>query len=234
MTDIHCHILPCVDDGAETTDEALELLRSEIEQGVDTVCLTPHLRKKMFISSDETIKKAFEKLKAAAAAAELPVELYLSREYHYDSGLLEKLESGELLPMGQERVLLVEFANLTTYREMLEAVRFVQSCGYKPLIAHVERYAAVQKSPDSIGALIKQGALIQINADSVIGRCGLVMKFTCRYLLKHDMVNVVASDAHDTQMRAVRMKDCEAYISKHYGSEKAEQLLNTAPLSILN
>ena len=168
LADIHCHIVPYVDDGALRIQEAEELLSMQAEQGVTTICCTPHLRKHMFETPDEVIKQRFEQVKEVVTKAELPLILYLSREYHCDELLIKKLEAGEILPLGNGNTLLLEFSHRHSEEQMQKYVKIVKSYGFRPLLAHAERFEALE-SLGSMARLTELGALIQMNASSVTG-----------------------------------------------------------------
>ena len=138
LADIHCHLMPYVDDGAYDEEESLELLKLEAAQGVGSICLTPHLRAEMFESSDETVAEHFALVQRLVEEAALALRLYYSREYHFDRIFRSRLESGNRRPLGQGKHLLVEFGGRHSAADMLEAVASVQEAGWKPLIAHVE------------------------------------------------------------------------------------------------
>ena len=245
IADIHCHILPYVDDGALRTQESDELVRMQREQGVTAVCCTPHLRKHMFETPDEEIRLRFEQLlkrqgagsedasEPSAGAAPSPVRFYLSREYHCDALLLEKLEQGAILPLGEGNFLLSEFSYRHTEAQIREFIRIILSYGFRPLIAHLERYPAIEK-PAQAAALIDMGALIQMNASSVVGAEGRRQAAWCKKLLKAGLVHVIASDAHDPSDRPPELAACAALLERRFGNDTADRLLRINPLQILN
>lgn len=154
-----------------------------------------------------------------------------AREYHYDSLSRAKLRAGEVSPMGGS-VLLTEFSSAHSREEILDAVAEIHRHQYMPLIAHAERYAFVDE--DFAAALRAAGALIQVNADAVLGYDGRYAKRLVWAMLKNDTVDVIASDAHDSAFRPPRMKACYERIAKKLGSEAAEQLLHKNPARILS
>ena len=228
MTDLHCHLLPYVDDGARDLEEAERLLSLEAEQGVTTLCVTPHLREGMFETPDEAIEKQFARLRPMAE--EKGVRLYLSREYHYDRLFWEKLRAGEVLAIGGG-VLLTEFSSAHSPEQMLGAVEEIRAYGLIPLVAHVERYPATNE--EFTGELRAAGAVIQVNADAVLGYDGRYIKRLVWSLLKTDAVDVIASDAHDTAFRPPRMRACYDRISKKLGPSRAERLMRINPERLL-
>lgn len=233
LIDIHCHLIPYVDDGAYDLDEAGELLEEEVRQGVRRICLTPHLRRGMFETTDEEIEKRFAQLQQLAAERQLPLWLYHSREYHADSLFRARLEEGRVRPLGEGDTLLVEFGYHFELAEMLSALQMVRLAGYRPLVAHVERYDAVQRDAALAQKLADAGAMLQLNAGSILGREGLRQKHLCARLIRQGLVRVVASDAHDLEQRKPELAACASHLERKYGRETAKRLLSVNPLGIL-
>lgn len=234
IADIHCHILPYVDDGAEQKEESRKLLRMQYEQGVRTVCCTPHLRKGMFETPDEEIQEQFERFRERAGALRKRMRFYLSREYFCDSSFISRLERDEVLPLGDSRFLLTEMSSRYSEKEIFDYVNIILKCGYRPLIAHVERYPSMTKSVLQIQELVDMGALIQVNAGSILAREGIKQAAWCKKLLKEGLVHVVASDSHDSESRPPEMDKAADYLQKKFGEEYARELLRINPLTILN
>ena len=233
LADIHCHLMPYVDDGAYDEEESLALLKQEVEQGVRSICLTPHLRVDMFETSDEEIQRHFDMVRQLAREAALPLELCHSREYHFDRLFRERLEGGRLRPLGAGNTLLVEFGGRHSREEILDAVKMVGEAGYVPLIAHVERYAPLHQEWGFAYTLREFGAMLQLNAGSVLGQEGLRQRLLCRKLLQKNLVTVIASDAHDTRIRTPQLRQCAEHLESKYGRKTAELLLSGNPKAIL-
>ena len=230
LADIHCHIVPYVDDGAAVLEEAIALLESQYLQGVRIVCATPHLRAGMFESSDEEIIRQFKRLKEMASEKFPDLSLFLSREYHCDKLLRDKLISNDLLPLGDG--LLIEFSSRHTEKQIHEYIRLVKDRGLVPVIAHVERYPVID-SKAAVKALKELGARIQVNAGSVLGREGFRKRLFVRSLLKEKLVDVVASDCHDTENRPCELQAAYEWIRKKCGASYASDVLYRKPLEIL-
>lgn len=232
IADIHCHLLPYVDDGAMDLEEAMELLREEHRQGVYTVCLTPHLRTKMFETPDEKIQQQFERLNEMQRREGLNLRMHLSREYFCDKMLFKRIRNGKILPLGNNHILL-EFSTVLPFSEMKKRVEECISLGYHPLIAHIERCYAVREDKQRAEQLIQLGAKLQVNAGSILGKEGLRKKWLTHWLLKQGLVYAVASDAHDMEYRVPLLEQCHAYLTKKYNSEFADTVLRKNPLDLL-
>lgn len=233
LVDIHCHLVPYVDDGAYDLNTAEALLREQVRQGVETICLTPHLRKGMFETDQSEIDRQVDRLRELVREAELPLRLYDSREYHFDEGFLRCLTEGRLKAMGEGKTLLVEFGRRHRAENMFEAIRLCREAGFQPLIAHVERYEPTRQDSGLAEKLLEQGAKLQVNAGSLLGWEGLRQKWLAHRLVRQGLVAAVASDAHDLEGRKPNLADCAALLTRKYGQETAERLLCTGPMALI-
>lgn len=234
LVDLHCHILPYVDDGALRTEESEQLLDMLYLQGVRVICATPHLREKMFETPDEEIRAQFDELQAYAARRSYAVRLFLSREYHCDRLTRERMEQGSLLRMGAGNTVLLEFSQRHDYDYILSWIDDARTRGYQPLVAHVERYPALEGDLDKVSALIQKGAKLQMNAGSILGHEGLRQAKWSRRLLKESMIHVVASDSHDPVDRPPELDACQRYLRKKIGDACADALMRDNPMRILS
>lgn len=234
LTDIHCHIVPYVDDGAEDLNESLELLSIMYVQNVRNICATVHLRGGMFETSDETLLEQFLIVKEAAEERFPGLSLYLSREYHCDETFYDLLAKGTLIPYGSGNILLTEFSSRHTASYIFKYTQYIIARGYIPLIAHAERCRALRDDIKLIGKLKDAGALIQLNADSILGIEGTTERGFCKKLLKEKMADVVASDAHDPTYRPPRLLECAQWLERKFGAAYTEKLIYDNPEYILH
>ena len=234
IADIHCHLLPYVDDGAEHIDEMEDMLISQAKQGVKVICFTPHLRAGMFTSTDEDILRRFEQAKEFVQANKLSIRLCLSREYYCDKTFLKKLDASEVLTMGRGKSLLMEFSSRYDMDTICGYIKRARAAGYQPVTAHVERYPAISNDARKVERLINSGARIQVNASSLLGREGLRQKLFSWKLMKLGLVDVVASDAHDPKYRPPELRKCVRKIENIMGQARARKTLWDGPLEILS
>lgn len=231
--DIHCHIIPSVDDGAADFREAEELLRMEYAQGVRSIIVTPHFRIGMFETSQERIKRQFLILKKVAGRISHNLNLYLGCEFHANMEMIEMLQSGRGTTMADSRYILTEFSHAAPASYIRERLYSLILHGYMPVAAHVERYEAARRHIDFVGELIDMGALIQMNADSVIGAEGFGVRRFCHKLLKNGMVHFIGSDCHGTTRRIPKIGMAYDHIFKKFGRSCAEELFIRNPQRIL-
>ena len=225
FVDIHTHILPGVDDGAQDLTQALNLLKRAYSQGTGAMILTPHYRGRYRGNISPKLKKVFEELSTAAQKECPNLSLYLGCEVGYELDIAEKIASGTVLSLNGTQYVLLEFQQTSFYSRILDGVLEVLNFGYVPIIAHAERYDAFRQHPMLAEEVTRLGALIQLNADSILGKCGLGIRWYCHKLLKDRLVHFVATDAHDDKLRKPELNRCYQKIRKKYGQEYADALL---------
>lgn len=230
--DIHNHILPGLDDGAGSMTETMELLSAAYEQGIRHLVFTPHCRKKMFEVSANDREQVFRQV-AEQAYAEFPdMELFLGCEYHVGEDPSRDVQQAQFCMAGQKTVL-AEFSPVDSYQFIMQGVRQMQDWGYRVILAHPERCLCLRENMKFIRQLHDSGAMLQLNADSVLGFCGWRLKRFCRDLLKAELADVIASDAHDPEYRPVRLGQCADWIRRKYGDERAERLFRKNPEKLI-
>lgn len=225
FVDIHTHILPGVDDGAQNLSQSLELLKRAHCQGTGAVILTPHCRGRYRNNTGQRLTEIFGQLRQVAEKECPDLELYLGCEVGYELDVSEKIADGTVLSLNGTQYVLLEFQQGSFRSRILDGVLEVLNFGYVPIIAHAERYEAFRKYPKLADEVIQLGALIQLNADSVLGKCGFGIKRYCHKLLKAHLVHFVATDAHDQKSRKPELRCCYQRLRKKYGQEYADALL---------
>lgn len=233
FADVHCHLMPYVDDGAETIEIAEKMLWEQARQGVDRLILTPHWRSRMFMTSDEQIQKQFARMQEIVARENGLPQLFLGREYHCNDDFLKRMEQGPLQTMGNGAFVLAEFSYPDSGEDILNTIAAIQDKGYRVAVAHIERYAVVQKEKHFAQQMAEMGAWLQINAGSVMGWNGFAQKWLCNRLLKEGVVRLIASDAHDLDRRAPNLGECAEYLQRKIGNGAVRQMLCENPDMLL-
>lgn len=223
FVDIHCHILPGVDDGAPDLEQSLALIDMAWKDGTTALVLTPHHRRP-FDSSPEQLRAVFDQLRGQVAGLYPELELYLGSEAAWERGLPEELSRQEVLTLGGTGYVLLEFRTGTSRAKIINGTLEVLNSGFMPIIAHAELYDSFLKDPTLADELIGYGARIQLDADSVMGRHGRRIKRLCHRMLKHGQVHFIASDAHDCTERPPLLGACFQRVCKKYGQDQAAEL----------
>ncbi|HIY03286.1 MAG TPA: capsular biosynthesis protein [Candidatus Blautia faecipullorum] len=233
LFDIHCHIVPSVDDGSDSREETIKMLRMEYGQGVRRIIATPHFRRRMFETPYETVKEQFQILKEAALEVSDDFEIYLGCEFHANMEMVEMLDTDQAATMAGSRYVLTEFSGSTPSSYIKERLYSLLSHGYRPIVAHIERYESMRKDVSLVEEIADMGAFIQINADSILGKEGFGCKRYCKKLLKSELVHYVGSDCHGSTRRISRIGEAYDYIEKKWGTIYADQIFIKNPQKIL-
>lgn len=227
MIDIHTHILPMIDDGAKSVEEALDMLIEAYKDGTDAVVLTPHLAYAYgFENSYSKIKELYEDLKYIIEQEGIPLRVYLGTEFLFSSKETFINALNDITKMNQTNYILMEFYFDIEFKEILEAIDTVNEYGYIPIIAHPERYDCVQENVYAPKEMVKHGALLQMNKGSVLGRYGHYARETALDMLNDQYVSFVGSDAHSLRLRTPLMYECYHYVKVEYGKEYADDIFN--------
>ena len=234
LFDIHCHILPEVDDGAKTMDMALKMLQMEYKDGVRSIILTPHFRREMFETPQEKIERQFEILKKKAEEKiGMDLHLYLGCEFHANMSMTETLLNKERPTMADSDYVLTEFSGTVDFEFARERVYALVTHGFIPIIAHVERYPNLRKDMGGLENLKEMGVRLQINAGSILGEEGFAVKRFCRKLMKNNMLDFVGTDCHRTNKRVPNLGPCAEYMEKKKGRDYTERILIHNPQKII-
>ena len=216
--DIHSHIIYGIDDGSSDLDESKKILIKAKQKDVYAICLTPHC----FITNPLDIKEIQEKTKELSDSINSDIELFYGCEIMIEHDLPEFIEANEEMCLGEGKYVLVELPmfNYPVYvREVLFAIK---QKGFTPIIAHPERYVAVQRDMDNFFEDIDDFTLLQLNAGSFTGAYGKKAKKAAIQLTKREKVNFVASDAHDSRGYSY-MNEAYNIYEKILGKEKADE-----------
>ncbi|MFN3336676.1 MAG: tyrosine-protein phosphatase [Thermomicrobium sp.] len=225
QVDIHCHVLPGLDDGARDLDQALAMLRVAVQDGTSILVATPHARR----CDAHAVRLTAELLREHATQQELPLELLVGMEEQLLPDLVERLQTGAALPIGDTRWVLVELPDWTQWPATLPTqLQELRAAGFRPILAHVERYIPIQREPALVLDAIQAGALLQMNADSLFGQNGYAAQQAAARLVRAGAVSILASDAHSPNWRAPRLRDAFERIAALASPETVERLRNTA------
>lgn len=223
MTDLHCHILPGIDDGAKNEQISLELLRKEYEDGVRNIALTSHFNSERTDLESFLAKRqaAFERMTAALEGQGMEFQFKLGAEVFF-SPKLSELDARELC-MGDTSYLLLEFPTTHKPHFIRQTLYNLQQKGIIPLIAHVERYPYVMSDPTLLYDWVAAGAYAQINAGAVL-EDAKICKQLCKFI-SWNLVHVLSTDTHSMDKRPPRMAQALQQLEKSLGAETVERLV---------
>lgn len=225
IMDVHCHVLPGVDDGSKNEEMSMDMIDIAYEQGIRTMVLTPHYYLGHTKETGEDFRKIFDAFYAVVQEKYKDFSLCLGNEVYWNKGVIAALRDGRINTMNQTKYVLVEFAPATRYSDIFDAVRSLTQAGYRPLVAHVERYHNLTKHIERIDEICKNGATLQMNADSLVGGIFDGQVKWCRKLMLEGYISMIGTDAHNTDDRAPFVKEAVEWMHKKLDAELLEDVL---------
>ena len=197
MIDIHCHLMPGVDDGSKDLAETLEMFENAATSGITEMVLTPHYIKNTKYCQNNSAKgQITEILREALRRTDLDLNIYYGNEVYIDNDLPKLLENGEVATLANSRYVLVELPVNSEDKNAGNIFFRMKSDGYVPIIAHPERYVYFQKHPEKVLEYTKLGCLLQGNYMSLLGKYGKKAEKTLKILLKNHVISMLCSDIH--------------------------------------
>lgn len=230
MIDLHCHILPGMDDGAQSFEESLAMAAMAAGHGIRHIAATPHC----VIGGARDVVNGVAVLQELLQEEHIPVRLYPGMEIVGTFDTARLLREKKLLTLNDSRYPLIEFAFDTDGEEETEILQSVIDAGYTPLIAHPERYRCVCQTPELVNLWAKMGCLFQVNRGSLLGRYGHSAQQMSMALVRRGFAAVVATDAHSSVMRVPRARDVYELLFQSFSPIVAETLMERNPEWILN
>lgn len=235
MIDLHCHILPGVDDGAPSMAVALEMARDAWTNGVQAIVATPHCGKpgenENFYS--QKLLLDFRRLQTAIAGMGCGLKIYPGMEIFVTKAFPQQLREGKLLALGGSDYLLVEFYFDESPEFMTQAFQLICGCGLKPIVAHPERYDCIQWRPELAESWADAGVALQLNRGSIQGKLGQAAQSCAWTLLRSGKTHVVSSDGHGSQLRRPELKSVFLELGEKLSWSYASKLLIENPRRVL-
>jgi protein-tyrosine phosphatase len=239
ITDLHTHVLPGLDDGPDSFDGSIALLRQAFDGGTRTIVATPHLFLPQFDYPPAVVRERFADFQTYLADLSLDPQfsflteltVCLGAENHASEQFFQALETDSIITLNGTRVFLLEFPMDASIEEMKHAIGMSLYRGLTPLLAHLERYGAIRDEPERASELRMMGCVFQINAESVLRSLG--PKRAAMALLKAPGSVVVASDAHGVEHRPANLHKAHEYLAKALSVEEAQQWVQTTPSALL-
>lgn len=231
--DIHTHILPGIDDGSESMEQTVEMLRIAAKEQIRTIIATPHYVAGAHNPTVEKLRGIREQVQQEATKLFGDFNLLLGNELYYSESIIEELKSGRALTLADSNYVLVEFSVNADYQTLYRGIRELLRSGYAPILAHMERYYCLHKREDLIRELIKLGCYIQMNCNSLIGGMLNSEATRNRKMLNKGLVHFLGSDCHSDRMRAPVMETAVKYLQKKCDDRQIEEIVIDNPLKIL-
>jgi protein-tyrosine phosphatase len=236
MIDIHCHFLPGIDDGAETTEEAVDLAKAAVADGITHSIVTPHIHPGRWENSMAIIQNATSLLQAELNKREIPLTLSAGAEVRLTDLLIKQIQEEQLPFLGSLngcKLLLMEFPHAQLIPGALGLMRWLLQRGIRPVIAHPERNKAIMRNPAVLDEYLEVGCLLQVTAGALTGHFGGTAEQVALQFLDQDKISFVASDAHNLQYRPPVLSQAYKLITQRRGEDVALALCKNNQRALL-
>ena len=234
MIDTHLHILPGVDDGPETIQESLTLAQMLVQEGIHFAIATPHYNDEFPQHSAAEIRERVYHLQQAIDRHAIPLRLFAGHEALIKAGLFEDIQAGRLATLNGSSYLLLELWTSAWLPETERVIFELRAHGIIPIVAHPERYRAIQQDSRRLVALLQQGALAQLTASSLAGMQGNTTRRCAETLLKQGLIHCIASDAHGLHRRPPGVIRGLERARELVGQVRVDQMIEAQPAAILS
>lgn len=233
MIDIHCHILPGVDDGAKHMEDSLSMARKATKEGIHTIIATPHHKNGRYNNPTKSVLADIKTLNDRLQQENIPLSILPGQEVRIHGDLLDGIKKGEILTLNEtSRYIFIELPSQHIPRYTEQLLFDIQINDYVPIIVKPERNSMLLERPTRLYEFVRNGALTQITAGSLMGEFGSKVKKFANELIEHNLTHFIASDAHNTKSRTFNMKGATQKIKKKYGRSTLYEFMENAQLLI--
>ena len=236
MIDIHSHILPALDDGPTTVQESMEMCRIAVHDGIKKIVATPHVENGMFDVNAQMVLERVNTLNQLIQQEGLDLTIYPGSEVHLNDRLINEniiKESHILTINGNKTYILLEFSFQWIPTETEHVIFKLKSMGFTPILPHLERNYGIQENSAVLHRFVDMGAVLQVTAQSITGGFGSAPKKCVLWMLKNNLVHVVASDAHSPANRPPILSQAVKIVSDILDEETAHKMVSEYPKMIL-
>lgn len=234
MIDIHSHILPGLDDGAESLDIAIAMAEIAFADGVTHIVCTPHITPGVYHNTAEGIAQHVARLQGELDLRGIPLRLAAGADIHISPTLVADLDAGLAPTLAGSRAILFEPPHHVLPPRMDQAVARLIAAGYVPVITHPERLTWIESRYDVVMALSDMGAPLQLTAGSITGAFGKRPQYWAERILDEGRADIIASDAHNARARSPRLSQARDRVAARLGEAEAENLVLWRPAALLN
>jgi protein-tyrosine phosphatase len=234
MIDLHCHLLPGIDDGAPNMDTSLKMARLAAADGIETIACTPHIFPGVFENEGAGIKNHVAKLQSRLDDEGIALKLSWGADAHVAPNLASRLKDGSVPSLNDSRYFLLEPPHNVAPPNFEDYVFNLLAAGYIPVVTHPERLTWIEDHYEIFGHLVQRGAWMQITSGSLCGRFGGAAKYWGERMLDEGLVHILATDAHSPDRRPPFLAEGRQAAERWVGAEEAEHLVSTRPRGIMD
>jgi protein-tyrosine phosphatase len=214
ITDMHSHIIPGIDDGAQTIEDSMIIVKGLYNLGFRKLITTPHIMSDYYKNTPENINAGLEKVREAIAKDGLDITINAAAEYYLDEQFIQKLNSPDVLTFGNG-YLLFETSYINRPENLYSSIFAIQSKGLKPVLAHPERYPFFYEDFDEYKKLHDRGVLLQLNTNSLTGYYSPAARMIAMKLIDNNLIDFIGTDCHHTKhLDALKHCQNEKYLRK--------------------
>lgn len=229
MVDLHCHLLPGIDDGSKNMEVSLRLAREAVENGVTHALLTPHHMNGRYVNHKQDVIKRTAEFRQQLQEHNIPLTVFPGQEVRINGQLIEALDKDDILFADEgDRYLMLEFPDDDVPHYTNQMIFELQQRGITPIIVHPERNTKIVAHPELLYQLLQKGCLSQITASSYVGTFGKKVEDFSKKLIANGQGYLFASDAHDLPGRKYEMRQAFEKLSQEYGPKLAERYSDNA------
>ncbi len=229
LIDIHTHLIPNVDDGADSIEETLKLAQTAVDEGIKHTVLTPHHNKYWVANEKEKVLRLTKKVENVIDEASIPLSVSPGQEIRMNEEFLEELFNNNYLSIDENgKYYLVEFSWQTFPSFAKGYLQQMLDADIIPVIAHPERQQPFIENPNILRDLINMGCISQITATSIVGGYTEEIRQTAYQMMRENLIHVIASDAHDTVVRPYNLNQALKILKLEFGTEYADYLIQNA------
>lgn len=234
MIDLHCHLLPGIDDGPTDLTVSLAMARCAVDDGILFTACTPHIYPGLYENDRAGIEAAVDAMRLALAEAGIPLQLGTGADTHLAPDLGGSIRAGKVPTLCGSRYLLLEPPHHVAPPRFNESVFTLMAAGYVPVITHPERLSWIETHYAVFSDLVHQGAWMQLTAGSLTGRFGKRPRYWAERMLDEGLVHILATDAHHIDKRPPLLAEGREAAARRLGAEAATHLVLTRPQGILD
>lgn len=232
MIDIHSHILPGIDDGAQDEQASIAMAKQAVAEGIHTIIATPHHKNGQYENNKDAILQAVEKLNQVLLAQSIPLTILPGQELRMNGDILADYDAGELLTLNQTKYLFIEFPTGHVPRYAEQLLYDIQLKDLVPIIVHPERNQELMTTPNMLYQFVKKGALTQVTAASLTGGFGKKIKKFTHQLIEANLTHFIASDAHNVTTRSFKLRQAYDEMRNNYNQDVVYMFMENAELLI--
>lgn len=232
LVDLHCHILPGMDDGPQTMGESLEMVQDAVREGIRTIVATPHFIVGEIEYDLDFIKEQVKLLQTKIHEKGLECKILTGSEVYICPELVQVLEKGKLVTINETSYVLVEFPAMEVAEYSIEIVRDLILRGYRPIIAHPERNETLSNHVEVMQRLVDMGCYFQVNSSSIVGKHGSRTQKFAIEMVKKGLVNFISSDGHSMNRRPIRLAEAFATLDRLTRLDISSYLINNGRCAI--